>query len=88
MCNVDLEAESFTVHAREKISTGDYENAEYHVSIEGSIDADGDLDADRRRELKARLLTVEKDAQDAVARACENRIAADGHEDWGVSADE
>lgn len=81
---VELSPESFTVHAREKVSTGDYENAEYHVSIEGSVDGVGNLDDAARKELKARLLSVEKDMQKAVQRACENRIARDGSEDWGV----
>lgn len=86
MCDVELTAESWTVHAREKVSTGDYENAEFHVSIDGDVrgDPESGLDEETRRELKARLLAVQKEAQETVERACENRIAAEGHEDWGV----
>lgn len=93
MTDVELTAESFTVHAREKISTGDYENAEFHVTIEGGVDhservAAGDaasgVDEQTRRCLKAKLLSLHKDAQETVERACENRVKADGHEDWGV----
>jgi len=82
--DIRLTAESFTVYAREKVSTGDYENAEYHVSIEGSVDGTTELDADTREELKARLLAAQKEAQESVQRTAENRIRESGHEDWGV----
>jgi hypothetical protein len=86
--NIQLTAESFTVHAREKISTGDYENAACHVTIEGSVDGATELDADTRVELKARLLAVQKEAQASVRRTVENRIREPGHEDWGVYNDD
>lgn len=84
MTDIQLTADSFTVHAREKVSTGDYENAEFHVTIEGSVSGAESLENGTREELKARLLAVQKEAQESVQRACENRIAAEGHEDWGV----
>lgn len=95
--DITLHGREFTVHAREKISTGDYENAEYHVSISGEIwpddplfDAGGvpvssnELDPEARKELKARLLGLQKDAQEVVERAAENRVALPESEDWGV----
>lgn len=81
---ITLTAESWTVHAREKVSTGDYENAEFHISLEGEVDGADELTESTRRVLKARLLALQKEAQETVERACENRIAAEGHEDWGV----
>jgi len=86
--DIRLTAESFTVHARETVSTGDYESFETHVSIEGSVDGTSDLDEATRRELRARLLAVEKEAQETVERTAENRVRENGHEDWGVDADD
>lgn len=84
MTDIELTADSWTVHAREKVSTGEFENAEFHTTIEGHVDGDGRLDEETRRELKARLLSVHRETQDTVERAAENRIAAPDHEDWGV----
>jgi len=81
---IHLNADEFLVHAREKVSTGKYESAEFHTTISGTVDGDGRLDAETRRELRARLLTVHKQAQATVERAAENRIREPGHEDWGV----
>lgn len=87
--DVELHAESFTVHAREKISTGDYENAEYHTTIEGRVETDDPITNGTRRALKARLLAMQKDAQETVERAAENRVALPESEDWSVrEADE
>lgn len=80
---ITLYGREYTVHAREKVSTGDYENAEYHVSMSGPV-VGGVLNPDNRRELKARLLSLQKDAQDIVERAAENRVALPESEDWGV----
>jgi hypothetical protein len=82
--DIRLTAESFTVHAREKISTGEYENAAYHVTIEGRVGGTTELDDETRAELKARLLAAQKEAQESVQRTAENRIREPGHEDWGV----
>lgn len=78
-----LTAEEFTVHAREKISTGDYENAEFHTTVSGSVSGHR-LDDQTRLELKARLLSLEKEIQETVERAAKNRIREPEHEDWGV----
>lgn len=81
---IELSGTTAKIHASEKVSTGDYENAEYHTTIEVDIDHTGALANGTREELKARLLALHKDAQATVARAAENRIREDGHEDWGV----
>ena len=82
--NIELVADRWKVHASEKISTGDYENHTTSVSLEGEIPRGADLDQEGRKELKARLLAVQREIQSAVERAAENRIREEGHEDWGV----
>jgi len=86
--HIELRGTEFTVHAREKITTGEYENAEYHTTIEGEISHGGRLENDHRDELKARLLSLHRDAQETVERAASNRIAVDEHEDWAVRCDD
>ena len=81
---IQLTATEFKVSATEKVSTGDYENYQPHVTIEGEMPLAVTLDEEQRRELKAKLLALHKDAQEIVERAGENRIAAEGHADWGV----
>lgn len=82
--NIELSAESFKVHASQKVQPEQYEPFETNVTVEGSIDSVGGLSNGQRKALKARLLAVEKDLQEVVERSCANRIAADGHADWGV----
>lgn len=81
---ITITATEWTVSAREKISTGDYENFEPHVTIKGEVPMRAELDEAARTELKARLLAVHKEAQEIVERAGENRIAVEDAEDWGV----
>ena len=82
---IQLTATEFKVSATEKVSTGDYENYQPHVTIEGEIPLAAQLDEENRRELKARLLAIHKDAQEIVQRAAENRIANPEYENWGVT---
>ncbi len=81
---IDITATEWTVSATEKVSTGDYESHDVHTTIKGEIPLSDPLTEDRRKELKAKLLAVHKEAQEMVERAAENRIAAEGHEDWSV----
>lgn len=82
---IRLVGTEWTVSVSETRSLGDYENTEPFVSVSGEIPADvGQLDAETRRELKARLLSLHKELQETVERAADNRVKADGHEDWGV----
>jgi hypothetical protein len=83
--DIHLSATDFTIHASEKVSTGEYETAQYDTTIKGEISHGSvDLDEATRKELKAKLLAIHKDAQETVERAAENRIARDEAEDWGV----
>lgn len=82
--DIELTATGWTVSASEKTSTGEYENHESHAALEGDIPLGTRLDEDARRELKARLLALQKDLQEVVERAAENRVRESGHEDWGV----
>lgn len=86
--DIELSGESFKIHASEQVSTGDYENFNARVTIEGRIDHTGALENGTRTGLKARLLSLHKDAQEVVERAAENRIAAEGHGDWGVRTED
>lgn len=81
--DIQLSPEGFKVHAREQVSTGDYENYNASATVEGSVESVGGLSNGQRRALKARLLAVQKDLQEVVERSCENRIRESG-EDWSV----
>lgn len=80
--DITFTAEAYTVHGGEKISTGDYENAQYDVTVEGGIDGVGELDAETRRYIRRRLLVLHRDLQKVVQQAAENRIAIESAEDW------
>lgn len=82
--DITLDAESFKVHASEKVSTGEYESADYHATLEGSIDGDAPISNGTRRAIKARLLAAQRDLQEVVERSAENRLRVDGSENWGV----
>lgn len=80
---IELTPTEFTVHVREKRSLGDYENVEPQATVKGKIDVGGDiLDNGIRPRLRARLLRLHADLQAVVQTAADNRVAADGHEDW------
>lgn len=94
---VVLDATEFTVHASEKVSTGDYENANVSMTIEGEIKGvrfgpDGPEtfapspthSEEERRELYQQLMDIQKDLQRLVERAGENRQRIRDHEDWDV----
>lgn len=81
---ITITATEWTVSASEKISTGDYENYEPHVTIKGEVPMQTELDEETRRELKAKLLAIHRDAQEIVERAGDNRLAVEDAEDWGV----
>lgn len=86
--DIALDGTEFTVSATEKVSTGDYETYDAHTTISGEIDmGDHELDADARKALRARLLSLHKDVQETVERSCANRLKLDGGEDWGVYPD-
>lgn len=78
---IELRGTEFKVSVTEKRSTGDYENIQPHASVEGEFDGGAALDADRAQ-LRSKLLALQRDLQAVVERAADNRIKADGHEDW------
>jgi len=80
--SIELSGKTVKVHAQEKVSTGEYESYTANATIEADVSHTGDLRNGDRVELRARLLALEKDVQESVERACENRIREDGHEDW------
>lgn len=82
---IELSADEWTVHTKETVSTGEYESAGVDVTLAGSVDGIHALDEDARKEIKARLLAVEKELQEAAIRYGENRKADE--QDWGVSCE-
>ena len=71
---IELTADRFKINVSEQVSTGDYENHSVHTTVEGDITMTGALENGTREELQARLLAIEKDVQEAVERAAENRL--------------
>lgn len=81
--DITLQANEWTVSAREKISTGDYENYEPHITVSGEIPAPvSELTPERREALRERLLALHGDLQAVLGRAGGNRIAEPEFEDW------
>lgn len=83
--DIELTAESFKVHASQKVQPQQYEPFEAHATVEGRVESVGGLSNGQRRALKARLLAVHKDLQEVVERSCANRIRENGA-DWSVPA--
>lgn len=68
----DLVAESFTIHASEKVSTGKYESATVSMSIEGSVEG-VDITNGIDREVGSRLWKLQRHVQDHARGAAEER---------------
>jgi hypothetical protein len=83
--DIDLTADSYTIHASEKVSTGDYENANVSMTVEGSIEGVEVL-AELPDELRARLHTIQRQLQRDVEQAAMNRVRERQHEEWGPNA--
>lgn len=81
---IRLSADSFTVSASEKVSTGEYENYNPHATIEGTIEGVDQLDDQTRRMLRGRLLEIHRDLQETLEQAVNNRIAIRDDENWEV----
>jgi len=83
--DIDLTTEAFTIHASEKVSTGDYETGTVSMTIEGSIEG-VDVDAELPDALRARLHTIQRQLQRDVEQAAMNRVRERQHEEWGPNA--
>ena len=84
---VELTPEEFTIHASEKVSTGDYENGTYSLSLTGSVEGVEDLTDAEHEALYAMLLREQKNIQRQVEQAAKNRTKIKDHENWEVDAD-
>lgn len=82
MGDIELSATEFTVSASEKVSTGEYENGEYFVSLKGDVEGVESLDADTHEELRRRLLAAQGELQKVVEQAGENRHSHPDFENW------
>jgi len=84
---ITITVNTWTVSASEKISTGDYENYNPHLTVAGSFEPDGDtslceLTPTTEALLEAELLRLQRHLQCVLERACENKIALPENEDW------
>jgi hypothetical protein len=79
--DIEITMDSFTLHAGEKVSTGEYENEQMDLTIEGTIDG-AEIHDDIPHDVRARLLRVMKSMQKDVERAAENRIKIADQENW------
>ena len=78
---ITLRGTSFTVSASEKVSTGQYENYNPHLTLEGEIPKE-ELTDEAREDLKEQLLSLHGDLQAVLNKATGNRIAEPEFEDW------
>lgn len=78
---ITLRGTSFTVSASEKVSTGQYENYNPHLTLEGEIPKE-ELTEEAREDLKEQLLSIHGDLQAVLQKAAGNRIADPEFEDW------
>jgi len=78
---ITLRGTSFTVSASEKVSTGQYENYNPHLTIEGEIPKE-DLTDENREDLKEQLLGLHGDLQAVLQKATGNRHAESEWENW------
>jgi len=78
---ITLRGTSFTVSASEKVSTGEYENYNPHLTLEGEIPKE-ELTEENREDVKQQLLSLHGDLQAVLNKAAGNRIAEPEFEDW------
>lgn len=72
---ITLEGREFTVSLSEKVSTGEYESFNPHVSLKGELPApDSQLDADTRTQVRRELATVADDLQIVLNRTIDTRL--------------
>jgi hypothetical protein len=83
---ITLRGTSFTVSASEKVSTGQYENYNPHLTLEGEIPKE-ELTDEAREDLKEQLPSLHGDLQAVLNKAAGNRTADAEFEDW-TSGDE
>ena len=78
---ITLTATDFTVEASEKVSTGQYENYNPSITVEGKLPM-AELDEDGRAAVKEQLLRLHGDLQDVLGKAAGNRNAEPEWETW------
>lgn len=83
---ISLRGTGFKVSASEKVSTGQYENYNPHITIEGEIPSEL-LDEENREDLKEKLLQLHGDLQAVLGKAAGNRHAEPEWESWTFEED-
>lgn len=79
---ITLIGTSFKVSATEKVSTGQYENYNPTVTLEGELPAAVHLNDHNREAVKEQLLKLHGDIQKVLSRAAGNRVAEPEYENW------
>lgn len=75
---ITLQGTEFTVSLSEKVSTGDYENFNPHVSLSGELPAPkSDLNAGNRTEVRRELTAIADDLQTVLDRTIDTRLSAE-----------
>lgn len=83
-----LEGREWTVSLSEKVSTGDYENFNPHVSLSGDIPApESELDPATRTQVKRELTAVADSLQRVLDTTIDRRLQTNDPEDWPGEGD-
>lgn len=82
MPDITITVESFKLHYGEKVSTGEFENAQVDLSLEGSIDGAEVDSGGLPYDVRGRLLRSSKQLQKDGQKAAENRLKLPEQEDW------
>lgn len=80
--DITITVDRYKVHAKETVSTGDYESHELNNTIEGEIKGVESMDSETRAYVRRQLLVCLRDLQKTVQQAGENRLAIEDAEDW------
>lgn len=81
--DIEITANGYKVHVGEKVSTGDYENHQIDMTVEGDVSVGDDVDFDAQRDyIRRTLLAQLRDMQKVAQQVGENRIAIEDAEEW------
>lgn len=78
---IAIEADTISISASEKVSTGDYENANFHLSVEASVEG-ATLDDGVPPELVKKATDVQTDLAELVRSRGEERKDSPAPREW------
>lgn len=80
---ITLEGREWTVSLSEKVSTGDYESYNPHVTLKGDLPApESELDGETRAQVRRELTAAANDLQKVLDHTIDKRLQTDEPEDW------